>query len=541
MTDQQWNEFLDKLEFVQLTDRWSLLPLHWLDDELPEGTSELSGDLVAGLLTAREIDDEEEKEQRVIEVCRAHREALSEREVTLDARLTPPGSRVTLAYLDPLKPGRGDCLITVGGWDRVGYKLAELAHPGEEHPESVGDAPRRVEPGELDFQHILLFPDKGTASPRAFRSLCEKTFRQARGLGARRLVVTHLHLPQSGLADRFAAAEVVSAVRQMLRESPGITVDIRIYSHRVLTDYLHWFESLRALSRPEDDDEPAPTVALEELQPEVTSEVVDTLKNLARRGSSLANEATQSVSRWFSQTRQHEPVTKSHWVGFDYDEQQLLTLLYLQKSVVIPTAGDDVDLNTFYLTTLARVVEWEKQRDAVPVLDQDPDNSAPLESSEQPDTSEEPESDEESESDEDSKNDKGSESNEESEADAPPEPDGSSEPENDLELGDDVESDSDERSALDAERYQLLDAIISALEHLDGSHPLERYFRLLAWRLGPDRDDDLFETLMVSAVAWQDRPLERYLLSFRKEPQQGAPNLARAPVSPAGSRISVES
>lgn len=334
MTETQWNEFLDKLDFVELTDRWKLLPLHWLDQNLPDEVSDSARDMVAGLLQAKTNDDEAQRLEQVKAVCQEYRNRLSSQSLSLDSRLTPPGSRVTLSFLNLNNLGEGDCLITLGAWDRVGHSIAESAHPGADHTENVGENPVRKEPGELSFRHLLLFPDKGTPSPRSFRSLCEKTLRQARGLGARSMSITHLHLPQTGLADRFAAAEVVSAVRQMLRESPGTTVDILTFTHRNFEDYEHWFESLKSLTRAEEGPkqaEPEPSEPLDE----TPSEVGETLRNLAKRSSDLANEATASVKSWFSHSAKdtEKPAATTGAVDFSYPERQILSSLYLGREV----------------------------------------------------------------------------------------------------------------------------------------------------------------------------------------------------------------
>ena len=59
MTEKQWNEFIDKLDFAELTGRWNLLPLHWLDEEFPPGLNELSSDLASSLLDLRAIEEED--------------------------------------------------------------------------------------------------------------------------------------------------------------------------------------------------------------------------------------------------------------------------------------------------------------------------------------------------------------------------------------------------------------------------------------------------------------------------------------------------
>lgn len=369
MTTQQWNEFLDKLDFVQLADRWSLLPLHWLDDELPEDVSDLGRELAGALLEIKDIEEEDDRLEKVQSACKEYRAKLGGQRLSLDARLCPPGSRVSLRYLDPEDLGEGDCLITVGSWDRVGHLLAEKAHPGGEHLESVGDSPVRQEPGELAFRNILLFPDKGTPSPRAFRALCEKTFRQARGLGTRHFTVTHLHLPQTGLADRFAAAELVSAVRQLLRDGPGTTVDILCFSHRNYEDYKHWFDSLKELTKSssEASDYLGQESESEESEAETaeSGDVTDTLRSFARRSTEIASEATASVTRWLSSSNDgEEKSTSLVWRAFTFQERALLNRLYLGKwdSEDAPE-GEPGDACELYIHCLNGVVRAQQDED----------------------------------------------------------------------------------------------------------------------------------------------------------------------------------
>lgn len=367
MTEQQWDEFLDKLDFAHLCDRWELLPLHWLEEDFPPAAGELEKDLVRGLLELRGQEDGEERLEAVKSLCVEYRTRLGARAVALDSRLCPPGSRVTLRYLNPQDLGEGDCLITTGSWDQLGYLVAELAHPGAEHVDSVGEEPVRLEPGELSFRHIILFPDKGNPSPRAFRAQCEKTLRQARGYGGKHFVITHLHPAQSGLADRFAAAELVSAVRQMLRDGPGTNVDILVFSHRNFEDYRHWFESLKGLGGGATQP---PTQGAEVIEEETDSEgeeseVVETLRNLARRSGEVASEATASVTRWFK--GQSVPAAVSTGASFawrdpNFEEREQLARLYLgraQSDLPVPPNAHR-DPTELYLWALNQVVLLER-------------------------------------------------------------------------------------------------------------------------------------------------------------------------------------
>lgn len=365
MTEQQWDEFLDKLDFAHLCDRWELLPLHWLDEEFPPAAGDLEKDLVRGLLELRGQEEGEERLEAVKSLCTEYRSRLGARAMALDSRLCPPGSRVTLRYLNPQDLGEGDCLITTGSWDPLGYLVAELAHPGAAHLDSVGEEPVRQEPGELSFRHIILFPDKGNPSPRAFRAQCEKTLRQARGFGGKHFVITHLHPAQSGLADRFAAAELVSAVRQMLRDGPGTNVDILVFSHRNFEDYRHWFESLKGLAGGSSQSQgEEPVVEEQPLEENEESEVVETLRSFARRSSEVASEATASVTRWFK--GQSEPTTASTsgsfaWRDPNFEEREQLARLYLGQAQTDLPAPPNAhrDPTELYLWALNQVVLLE--------------------------------------------------------------------------------------------------------------------------------------------------------------------------------------
>lgn len=365
MNNQQWDEFFDKLDFVQLSGRWELLPLHWLDSEFPESAQELERDLVSGLLEVREMEASVERKEKAKLLVQEYRHRLGGRSVGLDPKLCPPGSRVTLKYLNPDNLGEGDCLITTGAWDQVGYLVAELAKPGGRHLESVGEEPVRQEPGELNFRHIVLFPDRGAASPRAFRALCEKALRQARSYGGKHFVLTHLHLPQSGLADSFAAAEVVSAVRQLLREGPGTTVDILVFSHRNFADYRHWFESMSGLSgsTPKETgyELPPSTPDPSEAGDEEVSEVVGTLKSLAKRSSAMAGVASASVSRWLKGQNEEAP-TGFPWRELSFEEEQQLAHCYLLRagSQDAELQNGDRDPVALYLWALNRVIFLEQ-------------------------------------------------------------------------------------------------------------------------------------------------------------------------------------
>lgn len=438
VTDTQWSEFLDKLDFVQLSGRWSMLPLHWLEEEPPEDLSEAETALFEALLELKDS-EEDEREPELIKLAQEYRRKLASTPLTLDASLCPPGSRVNLRYMDPTDLGHGDCLVTVGNWDRVGHMISELAGGEEEVPEGQ-EAPVRREPGALSYRHLLIFPDKGTPSPRAFRSLCEKTLRQARGLGARRITVTHLHLPQPGLSDHFAAAELVSAVRQMLRDGSGMSVEIMTFNHRVYQDYKHWFLSLKQLTKssdesPQDDpipDDPTPGDAA------LVPDVAGAFKQFAQKTTSLAQEATSQVSGWLK--NQTGP---GHGEGEmptrfrpSFEERQDLNAIYLGLWKEVEPDWSEETLSGLYLKALYAVVRS---------LDQ-------------------------------------------------------------------PEEDAD---AKERELALLREEVLNRSAQLGYTHPLSRYFKLLAYRLDlqdvPNKAIALQAELSAEAEAWDDSPLAAFL------------------------------
>ncbi len=521
MSEQHWNEFLDKLDFAQLTSRWGLLPLHWLDETPPPRLSEEELALYKGLKALPRELDEEQRFQQIHALVKSFRAARSSRSLSLDASLTPPGSRVTLRFLDPDDLGQGDCLITVGSWDRLGHWIAQRAGWDDESQES-SENPVRKEPGELNFRHVLVFPDKGTPAPRAFRSLCEKTLRQARGLGARRLSITHLYLPQPGLPDRFAAAELVSAVRGMLRESGGgLVVEILVLTMSQFEDYRHWFDSLAALAKGEES--PAPP-ASEPLEAEDPAEPVlaNTLRDFAQKTSALAQEAGRGVTGWLrgataapspaapetASAQGQAPLRPTNaTLELEYEDQQALNHFYLGQWEAAQAYQErwtqHDSLVAVYLAALSKTLHVLSRHQ--PVEPPPPPAS--------------------------SKKKGRGKKKETAEAESPAEP---------------VKVEEEVASAPDAELTDLRVRLLATAESLGSSNGLCRYFQLLAWRLDlvrPDLDSDVFEEdharLLRAAWAWEDFPLQTFLRLAGQEADRVGIKAFRpgyVPVFPQGSR-----
>jgi hypothetical protein len=522
VTEQNWNEFLEKLDFAQLTSRWSLLPLHWLDQEMPSGLEPAQEALYRGLLGLPKDLEAGHREERVQELVRAYRRARKAQALSLDASLTPPGCRVTLRYLDPEDLGEGDCLITVGSWDRLGHFIADQAGLADE-PSEPSENPVRKDPGKLAYRHLLLFPDKGAPSPRSFRSLCEKTLRQARGLGARRLSITHLHLPQPGLPDRFAAAEVVSAVRQMLREGGGISVDLLPMTASNYEDYRHWFASLSELSRGEAEQAQAPPQRPPSPSAETFEPVLaNTLRDLAQKTSSLAQEAGRGVSTWFRNATAPGPAhpipAPKRWPGPalepTFEDQQALNLLYLgrwREAEAYRQRWEADTLLGLYLAALHKVVAY---------LDLNP-IQAPV--------AEPPAAKPAKKKARSKKKAKDEETAPEPE-EAPPEPEQTA-----------PESDSD---PAELEYLALREQLLSTAQDLGAENPLARYFQLLAWRLDerrpsfdPDQLEEDHARLLRAAWAWEDTAMLSFLRQARQDQENEQPKASEyVPVFPSGSR-----
>ena len=520
MSEQHWNEFLDKLDFAQLTERWGSLPLHWLGDTPPANLSEEETALFLGLKALPKELEGEEKESRVHELVRTFRASRSARALSLDQTLTPPGSRVVLRYLDPDDLGQGDCLITVGSWDRLGHWVAQRAGWGDEAPEST-ENPVRKEPGELNFRNVVVFPDRGTPAPRAFRSLCEKTLRQARGLGARRITITHLHLPQPGLPDRFAAAELVSAVRGMLRDGGGgLSVEILALTSSVYGDYKHWFESLAALARGEQAAPPPPQQEASPETGEAGEPLANSLWDFAQRTSALAQEAGRGMTEWFrvatapsSQATEAAPVAPATaperptvtTLELEYEEQQALNLFYLGQREAAQTFQSrwtqSDSLVGLYLAALNKTLQVLGERESAR-----PTEPAPSK--------------------------KKGRAKKKAEAESVAE--------------ETIESPAEQPASPDTELDELKASLLSTADSLGSSNGLSRYFQLLAWRVDlwrPDLDSDVFEEeharLLRAAWAWEDFPLQSFLRSAGQEADRVGIKAYRpsyVPVYPQGSR-----
>lgn len=559
MTQKHWNDFLEKVNFAELTSRWSVIPLQWLDDTPPEHLGIAEEALYRGLLEIATAKGGEVDLERVSQLVKSYRKALSSYTMLLDPELTPAGSKVILRYLDPDDLGAGDCLISLGPWDRVGHFIIEKAGLKDEEAVS-GESPARRDGGGLNYKNLLIFPDKGTPSPRAFRTLCEKTFRQARGLGARRLALTHLSLPQTGLPDRFAAAEVVSAIRQLLREVDGITVEIMPFTAGNFADYRHWFLSLAALNKGGDSAQASQQPSLgpgADSTSEANPVFGQAVRDIAERTTSIAGAAGREVVGWFRQARSSlielaEPSPQAEWdpaaglkpddfeISLSFEQQQALNLLYLghwREAEAYSASWRENSLVGLYLAALYKAVSYLDLHKPKPSAE----NSAEVQAKEPLEPEKKPKAKTRKKGK--TKALEGSKTQlldsgdtrilEEAEESAPSPA---------------KTADDDKPSTCESEPKveELRNSLLATAQELGSDNPLSRYFQLLAWRLDrqqPNSDPEALEEdharLLRAAWAWDDQALLEVLRLVGQEQKPEPEKVADSgyfPVFPMGSR-----
>lgn len=559
MTHKHWNDFLEKVNFAELTSRWSVIPLQWLEDTPPEHLGIAEEALYRGLLEISTAKSGEADLELVSQVVKSYRKALSSYTMILDPDLTPTGSKVILRYLNPDDLGAGDCLISLGSWDRVGHFIIEKAGLSDEEA-MPGENPARRDGGGLNYKNLLIFPDKGTPSPRAFRTLCEKTFRQARGLGARKLALTHLSLPQTGLPDRFAAAEVVSAIRQLLREVEGITVEIMPFTAANFADYRHWFLSLAALNKGGDAVQASKQSSLgsgAESTSEQSPVFGQAVRDIAERTTSMAGAAGREVVGWLRQAKSSlielaEPSPQAEWdpaaglkpdnfeISLSFEQQQALNLLYLghwREAEAYSASWRENSLVGLYLAALYKTVSYLDLYKPKPISE----NSAEVKAQEALEPEKKPKAKARKKGK--TKTLEGSktqllDSSEtrmlEEAKESTPSPDET------------ADSEKPSTSELDTKLEELRSGLLATAQELGSDNPLSRYFQLLAWRVDRKRsnsDPEALEEdharLLRAAWAWDDQALLDFLrvVGQEQEPEPektGDPGYF--PVFPMGSR-----
>ncbi|MGE0487900.1 MAG: hypothetical protein AB7S38_01665 [Vulcanimicrobiota bacterium] len=240
-----WNEFLDKCEFVYLTDHPRGVPLDWLQ-ELQNFTP---ADPFEAELLARLSQAEPDQFRSIFSSFLARRGP-----TTL---MQAPKVPLRLVLEDPTSEP-ADVLIACGDWDRVGQYVLERAGPtaAEFWASQPQDVPVGVDPGKLPCLKLILLPRIESASPRDLRNLCKKALAMAGQVEARRVVMTHVPSTHPELSDEFAAAEVVSAARDFLLGHKEASLRLAVFHRRTYPHYLRWLKTLGATQPLEADDAP---------------------------------------------------------------------------------------------------------------------------------------------------------------------------------------------------------------------------------------------------------------------------------------------
>lgn len=318
MSDELWQEFLDKCEFVYLTEHPMGLPWAWLEElEDFEPADPIERQLLTDLRQAEEQQWKPAYNLYLERRNEAGRMAASK----IGLRLNPG---------DPLIFG-GDALICAGSWDRMGAYLLKKA--GVEAQPS--NKPVGYDASGLSFRRLIVMPEDAKGGPRQLRKSLMEALTMAYFDGCRNMVVTHLPAAAGQFSDDFAAAEVLGGSRAFLMEQTLAQVRIVAFGRRLYPHYQRYMHSLGALrvvaeggvgaDTPEAPSDPAaprrrPTIELEAIS--------DSAQGLLAQGRQLVSRAAQTISGQFEELVSSAPATVSA-VKMNYDLRHALACLEL--------------------------------------------------------------------------------------------------------------------------------------------------------------------------------------------------------------------
>lgn len=244
---QLWNEFLDKCEFIYLTSHPRGVPFDWLE-QLGDFTPE--DHLEAELL--------ERLPQAGSEGFRELFGEFVERRAQLTL-VSDPRLPLRLVLGDPTAQD-GDALLVPHDSDYVGPYAVKRAGLGEQYEARLVERPTIVEVEAMPFARLVLLPRLVKARARALREHCRAGLEAAVEAGARTLVLTHIPCVSPDFSNDFAAAEVISAAREVLRQHPGTRIRLCIFQRAIYALYRRWLQALHSSAAPE-TEEPGPETA----------------------------------------------------------------------------------------------------------------------------------------------------------------------------------------------------------------------------------------------------------------------------------------
>ena len=277
-----WQEFLDKCEFVYLTDHPLGLPWDWLEeigDFVPEVKEE------AALLKNFTSSDDPAAEWKGH--FSQYLRRLGER-----TRWSLPKIGLRLCMGDPMAH-RGQALICPGEWEAMGEYILRATGVSVESSstELVGSAG-----GEGPYRRMIFLPEEPECTPKQLRHRFKEALDMAFFDNCQEIVATHVPSARGQFADDFAAAELVGASRLFLMQHPKCRVRLVILRRRLYNYYERFVTSLGAIRvqafTGEMDPEQAPSIE----EPRERSSVFAGLAHQARDLVGRAAQSLQSLS-----------------------------------------------------------------------------------------------------------------------------------------------------------------------------------------------------------------------------------------------------
>lgn len=272
-----WQEFLDKCEFVYLTEHSLGLPWEWLQEIEEDFVPEVSEE--AWLLKALRESEEPAEEWRGL--FQQYLRRLGER-----TRWSLPKIGLRLCMGDPVAH-RGQALICPGEWDVMGeYVLRQTGVSVEASgTDLVGSAG-----GEGPYRRMIFLPEEPEATPKQLRLRFKEALDMAYFDKCQEIVATHVPSARGQFADDFAAAELVGASRLFLMQHPKCRVRLVILRRRLFKYYERFVTSLGAIRVQAFTGELDPEQA-----PAPESEHRSVLADLAQQARGLVGKAAQGL------------------------------------------------------------------------------------------------------------------------------------------------------------------------------------------------------------------------------------------------------
>lgn len=227
--DELWSEFLDKCEFIYLTDHPMGVPMDWL--------GRLEGFTPEDPLEARLLEELREAGE-FRGPFTSYLKAREEKTLVADPRL-----QLRLVAGDPTTEPC-DALLVPHDSDYVGPYALKKAGLEEQFHGRLVEEPQVIATPEQPFARLVLLPRLDSPEARALRLHVRKGLMAARQAGAKMLTLTHIPSVSPDLSEEFEAAEVISVARAFLREFSDSRIRLTVFRRATYPYYRHWIEAL---------------------------------------------------------------------------------------------------------------------------------------------------------------------------------------------------------------------------------------------------------------------------------------------------------